>query len=292
MKDASVQLTRAQVDALGATTRHIRARTKAAAGHRAATRPYAGSPEKAVIRSSRGNDAGQLAELLLVSADYHLETFAVVLGAPMLFPIGGYTLLRGAAEPAARAAWLMEPKATRHQRLGRALVERLYSLKQQALFKRRKKDVTDQIDRLVLEAGELGFKAIPNQHRPKEIEHFGEPRPGATSLFGKLLPDIAQSGADPIGSDVYKILSGYAHSVPWAIFLEGESFAGGEPGFKWLKVDLRLPFQLLLLQQVLRLHDIAHDRISGRVNRPNPAWREVMARLPPMADPVEAFDVE
>jgi hypothetical protein len=90
--------------AVQATVKHLRALTAAAEAYRISRWAAEGSPEKAAISAARGNDAGEIAELLLCSADYHLLTFAAALSTNVLYPLGGYSLLRGAAEPAARAA--------------------------------------------------------------------------------------------------------------------------------------------------------------------------------------------
>src|SRR5579864_5075609 len=115
---------------IDAAVAHVRARIRIAGEYRAAVRPAPGSEYWKAVKDWRGNDPGPLAELLLMSSDFHLLTLATVLSTQELYPLGGYTLLRGAAEPAARAAWLMDPRVSAKARRARVLVERLNALQE------------------------------------------------------------------------------------------------------------------------------------------------------------------
>jgi hypothetical protein len=88
-------------------------------------------------------------------------------------------------------------------------------------------------------------------------------RPAATTLFARLLPDIAAAGADPIRANLYRILSGFTHSVPWALLAQSEYFQGERPGHKWACVELNAAWLIALLKEVLMLHDIALERLGG-----------------------------
>src|SRR6266571_1485849 len=85
---------------IDAAIAHVRARIRIAGEYRVAVRPPPGSEYEKAHKDSRGNDPGPLAELLLTSSDFHLMTLATALSTRELYPLGGYTLLRGAAEPA------------------------------------------------------------------------------------------------------------------------------------------------------------------------------------------------
>jgi hypothetical protein len=272
-------VTRSEAVAITAAVAHLRALADTAApAYRAAVRPKTGSAEERAIRAARGNDAGLMAEMLLMSSDFYLLTFAAALSTREIYPLAGYALLRGAAEPAAWAAWLMDPAISKQERLARVLGERLYNLKQQHGFKDLENHASDRIGELVEDAKALGCK--PHGKKP---DHFGQERPSATRLFGKLLPDVNSPGADPMGADIYRWLSGYTHSVPWAIFAEGQALAGN-PGFGWLRVEARPVVLVILLSNVLRLYEIAHIRLAGRIGEDARRWTQMVRVLPPPPD--------
>jgi hypothetical protein len=261
---------------------HVRARVAVATKYRAAVRPQGGSAQAVELASWRGNDPGGLAELLLVRAEYHLLTLMAALSTRELYPLGGYTLLRGAAEPAARAAWLIDPGTTAKNRRARVLAERLNALQERRRFKEQRRKADDRMRELVRDAEALGHR--PSDQDLRKLAHFGQVRPSATTLFGQLLPEISEPGADPLGADIYRILSGFTHSVPWALLAQSERYQSEQPGRKWARIELN-PFWLLaILEQVLKLHDIAYGRLAGQIGEDSSAWRTLLTTLPRAPD--------
>jgi|SRR5579859_409206 len=283
MDEAPSPATPAEQQLIDAAITHLRARVAAASDYHAGVRPAPGSDHANAVEGWRGNDPGPLAELLLLSADYHLLTFRAALSTKELYPLGGHTLLRGAAEPAARAAWLMDPAITPKARRARVLVERLNALQERRKFAGQRKPADDRIKTLVADATALGHRAVDGKQR--KPEHFGEARPAATTLFARLLPDIAAAGADPIGANLYRILSGFTHSVPWALLAQSEYFQGERPGRKWARVELNPAWLIALLNEVLMLHDIALERLASQVGEGAERWRTVLRSLPAAPQP-------
>jgi hypothetical protein len=186
--------------------------------------------------------------MLIVSADFHLLTFAAALSAPELYPFGGFTLLRGVAEPAARAAWIMEPNLSSRDRRARVLVERLYALQEMRKFK-------------------------------------NQARPDATNLFGKLLPELSDPVADAPGSRLYRILSGFSHSTLWAILAQRESETDFQPGLKSAMIVLNVDWLIGQLGQVLKLHSIAMRRLASQIGEGPERWDRVLQGLPSPTGP-------
>jgi hypothetical protein len=283
MDQVPTRATPAEQLLIDAANAHVRARVSAADVYRAAVRPAPGSEYAKAVEDWRGNQPGPLAELLVISADYHLLTFRATLSTRELYPLGSYTLLRGAAEPAARASWLVDPSVSPKVRRARVLVERLNALQERRKFAGQRGPADDRIKTLVEDATALGHRAVDG--KLKKPEHFGEARPAATTLFARLLPDLAAAGADPIGANLYRILSGFTHSVPWALLAQSESFQGDRPGFKWARVELNIAWLIALFNEVLMLHDIALERLAAQVGEGPERWRIVLASLPVVPQP-------
>jgi hypothetical protein len=261
-----------------AAVKHLRARVRAATEYREAVRPRPGSTHEQALEGWLGNDPGGLAELLLMSAEFHLMTLMAALSTRELYPLGGYTLIRGAAEPAARAAWLTDPGTTPKNRRARVLVERLNALQERRKFKDQRRKADDRIGELVTDAKSLGHRPVDG--KVKKPEHFGQARPSATTLFGQLLPEISKPGADPVGADLYRILCGFTHSVPWALLAQSERYQGEQPGKKWARIELNVAWLLGLLEMALRLHDIAYGRLASQIGEDSKAWRTIVGTLP------------
>ncbi len=268
---------------IDAAIAHVRARIRIAGEYRVAVRPPPGSEYEKAHKDSRGNDPGPLAELLLTSSDFHLMTLATALSTRELYPLGGYTLLRGAAEPAARAAWLMDPGVSAKARRARVLVERLNALQERRKFKDQRRKADDRIAKLVEDATALGHRPVDS--KVKKPEHFGEVRTSATTLFGQLLPDISRPGADPFGADLYRLLSGFTHSVPWALLAQSERYQGERPGYQWARIELNPAWLLAAQAEVLELHDIAHERLAAQVGEGREPWRALLRTLPAPPNP-------
>lgn len=264
---------------IAAAVVHIKARLKAADDYRDAVRPRPGSPEAEELKTWRGNHPGATADLLLVSAGFHLLTFAAVLsGREPLYPFGGFTLLRGAAEPAARAAWIMDPGISHIDQRARVLVERLDALRERRKFQNMRAEADKRIAELVADATALGHRPVDGKRfKP---EHFGQQRPEATSLFAKLLPDIAALGGDAPGGRLYRLLSAFSHSTLWAVLAQKESEADSSPGMKVAMITLNVDWLMGTLGQVLKLHSIAMRRLAGQIGEGPERWDRILQGLP------------
>jgi len=269
---------------IAAAVTHIKARLKATDEYRDSVRPSPGSPEAEELRTWRGNNPGSTAEMLLVSAGFHLLTLAAVLsGREPLYPFGGFTLLRGAAEPAARAAWIMAPGITPFDRRARVLVERLDALQEMRKFKNMRAEADEGIARLVSDATALGHPVV-NGKKIKP-ENFGQARPDATNLFAKLLPDVGGLGGDAPGARLYRLLSAFSHSALWAILAQRESEEDFSPGMRSATVVLNVDWLMGHLGQVLKLHNIAMRRLAGQIGEGPERWDHILEGLPSPAGP-------
>jgi hypothetical protein len=263
---------------IGAAIAHIRARVAAADTYREEVRPVVGSKQEMELRSWRGNRPGSTAEMLLVSSDFHLLTLAAALSARDIYPFGGFTLLRGAAEPAARAAWIMEPDISFVDRRARVLVERLDALQEMRKFKNLRGRADEDIARLVTDATALGHPIVDG--KKVKPEHFGQARPDATNLFARLLPDVAGRGGDAPGGRLYRLLSAFSHSTLWAILAQRESEEDSAPGMKSAMIVLNVDWLMGNLGQVLKLHNIAMRRLADQIGEGPQRWDRILQGLP------------
>jgi len=222
--------------------------------------------------------------LLLVSSGFHLLTFAAVLsGREPLYPFGGFTLLRGAAEPAARAAWITDPDISPFDQRARVLVERLDALRERRKFTNTRAEANERIAELVSDATALGHHAVDGKRL--KPEHFGQPRPEATNLFARLLPDIAGLGGDAPGGRLYRVLSAFSHSALWAVLAQRKSEGESSPGMKSAMLVLNVDWLMGTLGQVLKLHSIAMRRLAGQIGEGPERWDRILQGLPSPTGP-------
>lgn len=269
---------------LGLAYAHIVARVKAADEYREAVRPNPDSEEAIEVATWRGNHPGSTAEMLIVSSNFHLLTVAAVIsGRDPLYPFGLFTMLRGAAEPAARAAWIMEPHISDFDRRARVLVERLYALHEERKFRNLRKHADERIADLIVDAQALGHP-VKNGKRIKP-EHFGQARPEATNLFAKLLPNMADPDGDAPGSRLYRILSAFSHSTLWAILAQRQSESDLGQGLKSAELVLNIDWFVGQLSQVLKLHTIAMQRLAVQIGEGPTRWDSIAQSLPSPTNP-------
>jgi hypothetical protein len=174
---------------------------------------------------------------LYVAID-HLTALVALWAAPAIPHSAGYTVIRGAAEGAARACWLVDPSLTSRERIARGIVEHAYALdcmrrvegdSEQIRIRRRAFEMT------LLRAGfAVDGRVCENEARPRI----------ATLMHQLLSAPIASGSAGTVGGLAYALLSGFAHAEPWATLMDMQ------------RVDSRVAVMTLnpLLQvQVLRL---------------------------------------
>ncbi len=275
---ASPQETRA----VQQTVVHLRARVAAAEKFRAGLLAKPGSPIAADFAKGHGQDVVSHGLTWMLSADGHLLTLAAAFSTGELHAYGPYSLLRGAAEPLARFTWLFDDSigsAQRHQRL---LGERLENQIEQHKIKALRDRAKARIDHISKLAAAAGFVQTPATGRPA---HFGQPRPATTVLFARLLAD---AGADPaedhLGELLYRLLSGHAHSVMYALMSQADTSGPRDGAVKLARIELNIVMFLALLDPVIRMYDAAQEHWSRMHGLAETAWRTVRSALPPTAD--------
>jgi hypothetical protein len=154
----------------------------------------------------------------------------------------GYTLIRGTAEAAVRAIWLLDPALRPRERIARGIVER-----QNALYwmRRIRGDSEDTQRREATFGATLtraGFEIVD-----KTCE--GQKRPAITTLMREnLRVPISEGETQTSGGLMYALLSGYAHAEPWATML------GMRPvGLGVGAVELNVDMQVTMLRNALKL---------------------------------------
>ena len=273
--------TPAEALAVHQTVAHIRARVAAAGAFRSA-RPARGSPLAFDVAGMYGQDLQSLALMWALSADGHLMTMASSMSTGELHAFGLYSLLRGAAEPLARVTWLFDASATSAQRHQRLLAERLANQLERRKLKRFRRHADDRIDAIAKVAAQAGFKPTPRTGRP---EHFGQPRPSSTTLFARILTEAhIDPTEDPVGEMLYRMLSGHAHSMMYALMGQADVSGPRTENVTRARVELN-PFQALsMLDLVLRMYDDAQECWCRMTGMEVSVWHEIRSGLPPTAD--------
>lgn len=264
------------------TVVHIRARVIAAEGFRRTASRAPGSPLASDFAGGHGQDLLSHGTIWMLSADGHLLTLASSMSTGELHAFGLYSLLRGAAEPLARLTWLFDDAATSVQRHQRLLGERLANQLERRKLKVYRRHADDRIQVIAKAAAQARFKPTPTTGRP---EHFGQPRPSSTTLFARVLANAhVDPTQDPVGELLYRMLSGHAHSMMYALMGQADTSGPRRGNFTQALVELR-PFQVLtMLDLVLRMYDIAQSSWCHMYGLDESAWQSVRASLPPTAD--------
>ncbi|MDQ6878702.1 MAG: hypothetical protein M3082_13645 [Candidatus Dormibacteraeota bacterium] len=267
--------------AIHQTVAHLRARVTAAGAFRS-TAPAPGSPLASDFASGHGQDLMSHALIWTLSADGHLMTMASAISTGELHAFGLYSLVRGAAEPLARLTWLFDASATSAQRHQRLLGERLANQLERRKLKAFRKHADDRIHHITKVAAKAGFKPTPSSGRP---EHFGQPRPSSTTLFARVLAKAQVDPAhDPVGELLYRMLSGHAHSMMYALMANADVSGphSGPVTRAWVELNA---FQVLsMLDLVLRMYETSQECWCRMTGVDVSAWHEVLSGLPPTAD--------
>jgi hypothetical protein len=127
----------------------------------------------AVAFANRARDEFDGGRLAIFAAEDHLRTILVVVDAGVLPGCALYTVLRGAVEAVARAAYLLEPTSVTERR-AHALNLRLENLLEQAKVKRDDAKLTERRQHLEARAGLLGVQVL--RSRSGRAMGFGEAR--------------------------------------------------------------------------------------------------------------------
>jgi len=234
-------------------------------------KPIVDSPYEAACRLAGGRWAFDFARLHLAGSEDHLVAMATMFGSGRLPAFAGYTNLRGSLEATARACWLLDPKVSPRQRQERGFTEQLNNLQGLQKFKRHRESRRKMIVQLRLDAAKAGL-APKFANTPKKksgsppLLGFGIARPLATDLLLELLPHQPTSDDDVEGAFLYRLVSGSAHSEPWALLANQERVGFSEPGVAVMGLGVNLDVLMAVTSKVVDLYARAirlHVRLMG-----------------------------
>jgi hypothetical protein len=233
-------------------------------------RPLPGSVNSRA-RQAQLWDAYELAGLLIYSVDDHLRTILWLFEGGQLPTYALYTLLRAAAVPAVKSAYLLEQNIDERARLARALNVRWDGFDEQNKLDPNSQRLAENIAYLEERARKNGievFKKDPN--RPATA--FGEHRPSELILFGKYLR--GRNSSNRFGQMVFRLLSGHVHAEVWPKMLNAETAETDEPGIVSVKLDLQFDWFAPMLWMVLRLHIQNGRSLLKLSGSPDLVWDE------------------
>lgn len=236
--------------------------------------PAAPGSRNAQTRAEQTRDAFELVGLLQYSGEDHLRTMLMVFEGRQLPTYGLFTLLRAAAEAIVRCAYLLDPGITERRRLARALNVRLANLIEQNKAAPDDALHSERVAYLVQRAAENDIEVFNS--KKNLITHFGEPRKSEVDLFAEYVKPLEQSSEtqSPVGSMVYRYLSGQVHSMLWVMLSETESVSTEEPGMSSVKLDLKFDWLAAMLSLVLRVHEQNMLHLLELSGHPTTRWDE------------------
>jgi hypothetical protein len=178
---------------------------------------------------------------LYVAID-HLTALVALWAAPAIPHSAGYTVIRGAAEAAARACWLVDPSVASRDRTARGIAEAAYDL---GCMTRVEGDTESMRQRKTVFETTIARAGFAVDRGACE----NQKHPGPTSLMHWLLSAPITSGATrTTGGLAYTLLSGYAHAETWATLMDMKRV---DP--RMGVMALNLPRQIQLLRLAMRL---------------------------------------
>jgi len=230
----------------------------------------AGSPiEQAFAVNER--EAYDIARVLLLSAQDHLAAISIIAKAGRLPMFALYTLLRGAAEPIVRARHLLDTTISHAERMGRGLNERLENVEEAGKIDAAAASyAAKRVKHLDGYATSKGITVVRN--KKGEVIGFGAGRRSIFDLFDQYLP---------AGGKVFRYLSAFTHSQPWALLRTAEAQPTADPGVKLAPTYVSVNMILTLLAGVASLFDETVGYWVVLAGQPLELWR--MAREPPSA---------
>jgi hypothetical protein len=222
--------------------------------------PVAGSAI-AQATASGMRDPYDSAELLLFTARDHLRALVIFAEAGQLPVYAPFTLLRATAEATVRARFLLEPGLSNTDRVARHLNERLMNLREQHKVIADKAHLDKRLAELQQRASALGIPPIVN---PKNggIDGFGSRRPYMTDLFGLYLQN---------GSETYRILSAYAHSMTWLLLRPSRAIKDSS-GQNWMPLVTDARELAVFIAEVCETLDEACIRWVEASGQPRAVW--------------------
>ncbi len=212
-----------------------------------AVQPPVPSSRMDIANKADLRDAYEMAGLLILTVDDHLQTVQDVIQSGRLPIFALYSLLRPAADAAVRCRHLVDAKITETQRLARGLNERFDNLREQnkvlptaqgaALYKQR-------ITHLEQRAAANSI-AVVSDKNGKTIG-FEEKVPEDLDLFTAYLP---------AGSTAFRFLSGNVHSKPWVQLQFDQAQPTADPNTLIAPAQLNVVLFAAVLSAILDLHD-------------------------------------
>ncbi len=181
-----------------------------------------------------------------------------------------YTLLRGAAEPVVRARHLLDtsPSITHADRLARALNQRLENMEEAGKIDRASAlNAAQRVTHLVSRAATAGIQVVRN--KKGQIIGFGTVPSSILDLFDSYLP---------AGATVFRYLSAFAHSQPWALLPRDRARPSTDSGVQIVTADVNVTLVLTLLAGVASLFDQTVGLWVELAGQPAEVWR--LAKLP------------
>jgi hypothetical protein len=226
--------------------------------------PRPGSPLAVAYSSGNpderiGFDTGGL---LLYAAKDHLAAISMITRAGVLPSFALYTLLRGAAEPVVRARHLLDPQISAVERHTRSFNERLENAVQAGKINEAAAEYAAQrMPYLVSRAEGLSISAKRNSK--SEVIAFGDSRPSIFDNFDRYLPK---------GGLLFRYLSAFAHSQPWALIERGRAQPTADPGVSAAPTDVNVRMALTLLAGVASLYEQTVGFWLGLAGQPPGTW--------------------
>ena len=257
-------------DAAAFLDQYVAAANEVWAAQAFTTQVVADSHYEAACRLARGRWAFDLARLHLSGSEDHLVTVATILGSGRLPAWAGYSVLRASLEASARACWLLDPNLSPRQRQERGFTEQLNHLQGLQTFSRHRESRRKLIVDLRTEAAKAGlqekFGISTKKSQSPPLRGFGIIRPGPTELILGLLPHKPTADDDAEGGFLYRLLSGSAHSEPWALLANSEEAGFVEPGVPIRAFEVKLEVLMPAISKTVALYDRAlglHTRLMG-----------------------------
>ena len=252
------------------------------------TRPTVGSTAATLLRDKDLLEPLYVAAMFLhASRDHYLTLQSMFIqgqvppGAPVpvLRNYSPYTVVRAALEGDAWACWLLEPKATPAERVGRGLTVRAMSIRD-ARRLGLKVDNGEPFDhaarfaQIAEVAGRHNLEVKRTNDEHKDILWVGVARPDVSRLLSELLPEkSADTNDQPLGWHTYSLLSGRAHGSPWAALFRAKRGPrlGPHAGIAEIVIDLVELMRLVSIS--LRVHSEAIRRAAVLDSRDPKEWK-------------------
>jgi hypothetical protein len=262
MSSISLPLSPSDAALITVASQVLRARVNQAETFRAdCANATPGSDRAQESSTDPGSWAFHIADLALVAGDDHLRTIADLFDAGRIPIYSAYTLLRGALECYAWAAWLQDPTLTADDRLAGALNRRLKTADENRKGLQRLRtdpDFVAVIGRLRITASAAGISETLDGQTPS---HFGQSPPNITELIEQLVNGTTQTPG--LGRALYAVLSGNAHGTFGALLLSFQAAGPANATSTMGVTALNLPTFVNYVRPVLDVQEVLLRRMGS-----------------------------